>query len=85
MFSVLESSNNELYLSILKALLITKFRPELSIQKQFYTLILFNNPFEPKEVNITPANSTGLRIFFSPSPSPCFLVGHYPKFEFLTY
>ena len=47
MFFILETSSNELQLSILEAFLITQYQPELSTQKQFYTLILFSNPLGP--------------------------------------
>ena len=60
-------------LSILKALLITKFQPELCRQNQFYSLILFSNYLRPREVNITYANFAGLRSFF-PSLLLAFLV-----------
>ena len=61
MFTNIVSSCNELHLSILEALLITKIQPELYIQKYFYTLILIINPLGPKEVNTTLAKSAGLR------------------------
>ena len=35
-------TNNKLHLSMLEALLITKFQPVLGIQKQFYIFLLFN-------------------------------------------
>ena len=61
MFTILEISNNELHLSILEALLITKHQLALCIQKQFYTLLLFNNRIGPREENIiTCTNSSGL-------------------------
>ena len=37
---------------ILKALFIlTKYKPELCIQKQFYIPLLWNNPLQPSEEN----------------------------------
>ena len=58
MFSILETLSNELHLSIVEAMLITKFEPELSIQKQFYTPILFRNLFGAREVNSNCAKRT---------------------------
>ena len=58
MFTILEKSI-KLQLSILEALLIMKHKPELCIQKQFYTPLLFNNPIGPHEENITHTNSSG--------------------------
>ena len=60
-FTILANSNNEFQLSILKALLITRHKPELHFQKQFYTPFIFNNPIGPREENIiTHANSSDL-------------------------
>ena len=42
---------NEFQLSILEALLITRHKPELCIQKQFYTPLLFNKPIGPHKEN----------------------------------
>ena len=62
MLSILETSNNELHLSILESFLMTKYQHTLCIQKQFYTLLLFNNPtFLREENNIISADSSGLR------------------------
>ena len=61
-FTILDISTNELQLSIPEALLIKKYKPELCIQKQFYSLLLFNNLFGPSEETIiTRNNSIGLR------------------------
>ena len=62
MFIILANSDDEFQLSILETLLITKRKPELCIQKQFYTPLLFNNPIEPGEENyITRINFSGLQ------------------------
>ena len=42
MFTILETSDNELHLSVLKALNIIKYHPSLCKWKQFYKLFLFN-------------------------------------------
>ena len=42
MFTILKVSNNELQLSVVEALLITKHQPVLCEQKEFYKLLLFN-------------------------------------------
>ena len=41
MFTILESSRNELHLSVLEVLRISKFQHALRIVKKFYTLLLF--------------------------------------------
>ena len=61
MFTLSEKTINELQLSILEALLITKLKPELCIQKQFFKPLLFNNRIGPCEENINRAKSSGLR------------------------
>ena len=53
MFTILGTSSNEFYLSILEALLITKYQPTMCIQKKIYTLLVFNQPIRPREENIT--------------------------------
>ena len=58
MFTILANSNNEFQLSIPEVLIITRFKPELCIQKQFYTSLFFNDSNLPREENfITRANS----------------------------
>ena len=42
MFSIFEASNNKLQLSILETLPITKLKPELCVQKQFYTILFIS-------------------------------------------
>ena len=66
MFSILESSSNELHFSILETFLVTSFQPELCIRKQFYTLLLFSNNFVP-----TPTLLANHNFFL---PCPCSLV-----------
>ena len=44
MLTILVNSNNEFELSILEALLKTRLKPELCIQKKFYTPLLFKTP-----------------------------------------
>ena len=62
MFTILETSTNELQLSILEALLIKKYKLELCIQKQSYTPLPFNNLLGPSEENtINRTNSAGLQ------------------------
>ena len=54
----------ELHLSILEAYLILKHQLEQSTQKQFNTLLLFDNSFGLRETNkINRANSDGSRYF----------------------
>ena len=65
MLTLLKTSTNELLLSILEALLIKKYKPELCIQKQSYTSLLFYSLLGPPEENIIDRiNSAGLQSFF---------------------
>ena len=57
----LATSTNELQQSILEALLIKQYKPELCIQKQSYIPLLFNNLLGPSDENIiNRTNSAGL-------------------------
>ena len=51
MFTMLERSTNELHLSIIENLLITKYQQVLCNQKQFYVPLLFNTPIGTREEN----------------------------------
>ena len=51
MFTILVISTNELPLFFLEVLFILKSKLELRIQKQLYTLLLFNNLLGPSEDN----------------------------------
>ena len=62
MFTILETSTNGLQISILETLFIKNSKPELCIQKQTYTPLLFNNLLGPSEENIiNRTNSAGLQ------------------------
>ena len=63
--TVLETSTNELQISILEVLLIKNTNRNYVSKKQSYTLLLFNNLLGPSEENIiNHTNSTGLQKFF---------------------
>ena len=68
MVSILVSSNNELHLSILEALLITRFKHEHCKQKQFYILVLFCKPLSTRKlISAVPTLLACFFIFFLPT------------------
>ena len=58
MFTILVTSTNELQQSILEVLLIKKYKPELCIQNQSFTPLLFNNLLRRSEENIINRNNS---------------------------